>query len=142
MSYYILIPDNVDEAALKILSEVKEFEVHAPGNMPREETLAAIPEAHALIIRSSTKADAELLAAASNLKAVARAGVGVDNVDLDKATKQGIVVMNTPDGNTISTAEHAFGLMLALARHIPQAHQSHHASSHVVKQVGYGRLAA
>ena len=124
MSYYILIPDNVDDAALKILSEVEEFEVHAPGNMPREETLAAIPEAHALIIRSSTKADAELLTAASNLKAIARAGVGVDNVDLDKATKQGVVVMNTPDGNTISTAEHAFGLMLALARHIPQAHQS------------------
>lgn len=124
MSYYVLIPDNVDDAALKILSEAKELEVHAPGNMPREETLAAIPEAHALIIRSSTRVDAEMLAAAPNLIAIARAGVGVDNVDLDAATQQGVVVMNTPDGNTISTAEHAFGLMLALARHIPQGHQS------------------
>ena len=124
MTYHVLIPDNVDAAALKILDAAEELIVQAPGNLPRDETLAAIPEADALIIRSSTKADAELLAAASKLKVIARAGVGVDNVDLDEATRRGIVVMNTPDGNTISTAEHAFGLMLALARHIPQAHQS------------------
>jgi len=124
MTFHVLIPDNVDTAALKILEETDGLVVQAPGNLPRGETLAAIPEAHALIIRSSTKADAELLAAATKLKVIARAGVGVDNVDLDEATRRGIVVMNTPDGNTISTAEHAFGLMLALARHIPQAHQS------------------
>jgi D-3-phosphoglycerate dehydrogenase len=92
--------------------------------MNREQTLAAIANADALIIRSGTKADAELLAAAPNLKVIARAGVGVDNVDLAYATERGIIVMNTPDGNTVSTAEHTLGLMLSLARHIPQAHTS------------------
>ena len=79
---------------------------------------------NAIIIRSGVTADAELLGKATNLKAIARAGVGVDNVDLAKATEKGIVVMNTPGGNTISTAEHTFGLMIALSRHIPQGHQS------------------
>ena len=77
-----------------------------------------------LVIRSAHKIDAEVLHAAPKLKIIARAGVGVDNVDIPLATELGIVVVNTPDGNTISTAEHTFGLMLALARHIPQAHAS------------------
>jgi D-3-phosphoglycerate dehydrogenase len=89
--------------------------------MKREETLAAIPDADALIIRSATKADAALINASTKLKAIARAGVGVDNVDLDAASAKKIAVMNTPAGNTVATAEFAFGLMLALARHIPQA---------------------
>lgn len=121
MTYHVLIPDNVDPAALAVLQAVAEFEVTAPGNMPRAETLAAIATADALIIRSSTTADADLLAAAPRLKVIARAGVGVDNVDLEAATARGIIVMNTPDGNTIATAEHAFGLMLSLARHIPES---------------------
>ena len=83
-----------------------------------------MPEADALVIRSAHKIDAEVLNAAPKLKIIARAGVGVDNVDIPRATELGIVVVNTPDGNTISTAEHTFGLMLALARHIPQAHES------------------
>jgi D-3-phosphoglycerate dehydrogenase / 2-oxoglutarate reductase len=120
MTYHVLIPDNVDAVALDILRECDVLQLTAPGNMSRTETLATVPTAHALIIRSATTVDAELLAVAPNLKVVARAGVGVDNVDLDAATAQGVVVMNTPGGNTISTAEHAFGLMLALARHIPQ----------------------
>ena len=124
MTYTILIPDNVNQKAIDILSAVGEFNVIAPGNMSRDETLAAIPDAHALIIRSSTTADAELIAAAHHLRVIARAGVGVDNVDLDAATARNIVVMNTPGGNTISTAEHTFGLMLALARHIPQGDAS------------------
>lgn len=124
MTYHVLIPDNVDPAAIEILKVAKGLNVKAPGNLPRDETLAAIPEADALIIRSSTRADAELLGAGARLKVIARAGVGVDNVDLGEATRRGVAVMNTPDGNTVSTAEHAFGLMLALARHIPQAHQS------------------
>jgi D-3-phosphoglycerate dehydrogenase len=122
--YTVLIPDNVDPAALKVFEGLDAIKVIAPGNMKREETLAAIGEAHALIIRSSTTADAELLNAAPNLKAIARAGVGVDNVDVPLATAKGVVVMNTPDGNTIATAEHTFGLMLALARHIPQGNAS------------------
>lgn len=118
MSYFVLSPDNVDAAALKVFENVPEITIQA-GNMKREETLAAIAEADALILRSATQVDVEMLNAAKKLKVIARAGVGVDNVDLDEATKRGIVVMNTPDGNTIATAEHTFGLMLALARHIP-----------------------
>lgn len=121
MTQLVLVPDNVHPSALEVLKAVDSFTVNAPGQMPRAETLATIPEAEALIIRSATKVDAEMIAAASKLKAIARAGVGVDNVDVAAATERGIVVMNTPEGNTIATAEHAFGLMLALARHIPEA---------------------
>jgi D-3-phosphoglycerate dehydrogenase len=122
-TYHVLVPDSVHPSAVEILQSAG-LSVTAPGQMKRPETLAAAAEADALIIRSATKADAELLNAAARLKAIARAGVGVDNVDLDVATQKGIVVMNTPDGNTVATAEHTFGLMLALARHIPQAHSS------------------
>lgn len=124
MTYHVLIPDAVDKAALDILKTASGFTITAPGQMKREETLAAIPDADALIIRSATKADAPLINAAQKLKIIARAGVGVDNVDVPAASAKGIAVANTPDGNTIATAEHAFGLMLALARHIPQAHAS------------------
>jgi D-3-phosphoglycerate dehydrogenase len=122
MSYHVLIPDNVNQAAIDLLEQDADIRVTAPGKMKREETLAAIPSAHALIIRSSTTADAELLSHAPDLRIIARAGVGVDNVDLGYATQNGIVVMNTPGGNTIATAEHTFALMLSLARHIPRAH--------------------
>jgi len=121
MTYHVLVPDNVHPSALEVLNAAPGIEVTAPGQMKREETLAAIPSADALIIRSATKVDAEMLAAAANLKLIARAGVGVDNVDVEAATRHGVIVMNTPEGNTIATAEHAFGLMLALARHIPNA---------------------
>jgi len=124
MSYHVLVPDNVHAAALERLRARPEIRVSAPGKLGRDELLAAVPEAHALIIRSGVAADAELLARATKLKAIARAGVGVDNVDLAAAKAHGVVVMNTPGGNTIATAEHAFALMLALARHIPQGHQS------------------
>lgn len=124
MTYHILVPDQVDNSAVAILKSTPGMNITAPGKMSRDETRAALPNADALIIRSSTKADADLLQVADKLKVIARAGVGVDNVDLDAATAKGIVVMNTPGGNTISTAEHAFVLMLALARQIPQAHQS------------------
>ncbi len=124
MTYHVLVPDNVDQAALDVLQKSDALRVTAPGQMKREETLAAVADADALVIRSATKADAELLNAAKNLKVIARAGVGVDNVDLEVATQRGIVVMNTPGGNTISTAEFTFGLMLALARFIPQGDAS------------------
>lgn len=119
MTYHIVVPDNVDTRAVDMLKQVNVFNVTAPGQMNRAEALAAVKDADALVIRSSTQADAELIAAAPKLKVIARAGVGVDNVDLNAATARGIVVMNTPDGNTISTAEYTFGLMLALARKIP-----------------------
>jgi D-3-phosphoglycerate dehydrogenase len=123
MSFHVLIPDSVNKKAVEILQQAG-LRVTAPGQMKREETLAAIADADALIIRSATKADAALIAAGAQLKAIARAGVGVDNVDLAAATARGIAVMNTPDGNTVATAELTLGLMLALARHIPQAYDS------------------
>lgn len=124
MMFHILIPDNLNQAGLDVLAGVNEFEVYAPGKMSREDTLAAVPQTHAMIIRSGTTADVELLDKAENLKVIVRAGVGVDNIDLDTAAQRGIVVMNTPDANTLSTAEHTLALMLALARQIPAADAS------------------
>ncbi len=120
-NFHILIPDNLDKAGLNILSKAEGVTVQAAAKMSREEVIAAIPNADALIIRSATKVDRAMLEAAPKIKLVGRAGVGVDNVDLKAATDRGVIVMNAPDGNTIATAELALGLMLALARHIPQA---------------------
>ncbi|MCY4536836.1 MAG: hydroxyacid dehydrogenase [Chloroflexi bacterium] len=124
MSFHVLVPDNVHQKAIDILRNCDRIRVSAPGKLERPALLDAVADAHAIIIRSGVRADAELIEVASQLKAIARAGVGVDNVDLAAASAAGIVVMNTPGGNTISTAEHSFGLMIALSRHIPQGHQS------------------
>ena len=124
MTYHVLVPDNVHQDAIDILAACAGITVSAPGKLQRPALLEAVADAQALIIRSGVTADAELIKSAPGLKAIARAGVGVDNVDLDAATANGIVVMNTPGGNTISTAEYSFGLMIALSRHIPQGHQS------------------
>ncbi len=124
MTYHVLVPDNVHQKAIDIVEASEGISVSAPGKLDRQTLLDAVPTAHALIIRSGVTADAELIGRAPALRAIARAGVGVDNVDLAAATAQGIVVMNTPGGNTISTAEHAFGLMIALSRHIAPGHQS------------------
>lgn len=120
--FHVLVPDAVHASAVELLDAAPGITYHAPGGMKRDELIDAIRAAHGLIIRSASKVDADVIAAADNLKVIARAGVGVDNVDIPAATARGIAVMNTPDGNTISTAEHTFALMLALARHIPQAH--------------------
>ncbi len=124
MTLQVLIPDNVDQVAIDLLARMDGIAVNAPGKLERAQVLQDIVDADALVIRSGIQVDAELIAQAKNLKVIARAGVGVDNVDIAAATERGIVVMNTPGGNTISTAEHTIGLMLALARHIPQGHAS------------------
>jgi D-3-phosphoglycerate dehydrogenase len=124
MSYRIVIPDKIDQAAIDLLEGAEGITCAAPGKVPREELLALAPQADGLVIRSGVKADAELLGAAARLKCIARAGVGVDNIDLQEATRRGVVVMNTPGGNTIATAEQAMALMLSLARHTPLAHQA------------------
>ncbi len=123
MTCHVVIADNLDPAAVEVLQSVSEFRV-TTGPLSREKTLAVIADAHALIVRSSTRVNIELLAAAPLLKVVARAGAGVDNIDLTAAAGRGIAVMNTPGGNTIAAAEHTFGLMLALARHISVGAQS------------------
>ena len=122
--FNVLVPDNVHQKAIGILEASEGITVSAPGKLERDALLGAVADAHALIIRSGVRADAELISKAPALRAIARAGVGVDNVDLAAASARGIVVMNTPGGNTISTAEHAFGLMIALSRHIAPGHQS------------------
>jgi D-3-phosphoglycerate dehydrogenase / 2-oxoglutarate reductase len=122
--YTILVADNVHSSALDVLASNPELDVLMPDAATREAVLAKIAGADGLLIRSATKVDREMLEAAPKLKAIGRAGVGVDNVDLPEATARGIVVMNTPDGNTIATAEYTFGILLAMLRQIPQAHQS------------------
>lgn len=124
MTYHVLIPDNVHPAALEVLREAQGITFDAPGKLSRADLLEQVKQAHALIIRSGVRVDAEVFEAAPRLKCVARAGVGVDNVDLEEATRRGVIVMNTPGGNTTATVEYTLALMLALARHIPQAHAS------------------
>jgi D-3-phosphoglycerate dehydrogenase len=118
----VLISDNLSPVGVGILTKAG-FEVDARSKTSPEEILEIIGGYDALIIRSATKVTAPLLErAAPRLKVVGRAGSGLDNVDIPAATKKGVVVMNTPGGNTITTAEHTIGLLFACARNIPQAY--------------------
>ena len=120
----VLISDNLHPAGVAVLEAQPNIEVvNRPGLKP-EELKEIIKDVDALVIRSATKVTAEILDAAHRLKVVGRAGTGLDNVDIPTASKRGVVVMNTPGGNTITTGEHALSLMMALARNIPQAAQS------------------
>ncbi|MFI5331406.1 MAG: NAD(P)-dependent oxidoreductase, partial [Desulfobaccales bacterium] len=120
----VLISDNLHEAGVAVLEAQPNIEViNRPGMKP-DELQEVIKDVDALVIRSATKVTAELLNAAPRLKVVGRAGTGLDNVDIPEASKHGVVVMNTPGGNTITTGEHALSLIMALARNIPQAAQS------------------
>jgi len=117
----VLVSDSLAPEGLEILSSAPGIEVvDSPGLSP-EALLEAVADVDALIIRSGTTVTAEVVAAAKQLSVVGRAGIGVDNVDLGAASARGIVVMNTPGGNTVTTAEHAIALLVSLARHIPQA---------------------
>lgn len=122
--YRVLVSDPISEKGVKALRSAEGITVDVKTGMSPDELLAVIGDYHALVIRSETKVTPAVFAAAKNLKAIGRAGVGVDNIDRNAATDHGVVVMNTPSGNTISTAEHAFALMLALARNIGPAHTS------------------
>jgi D-3-phosphoglycerate dehydrogenase len=124
-NYRILAADGVSPKGIAVLTESPQFQVETvAGGLKEDELIARIADIDALVIRSATKVTAKALAAATRLKVIGRAGVGVDNVNVEAATERGIVVMNTPGGNTISTAEQTFSLILALARKIPQAHAS------------------
>lgn len=116
----VLVSDNISEKGVKILENAG-LKVDVKTGMPPEKLKKEIGKYDALVIRSATKVTADLIASAKKLKVVGRAGSGLDNVDKVAATKQGIVVMNTPGGNTITTAEHTVALLLAIARKIPQA---------------------
>ena len=123
-TYRVLVSDPISEKGVAALRATPEISVDVITGLKPDELLAIIGDYHGLVIRSQTKVTPAVFAAAKNLKAIGRAGVGVDNIDRTAATEHGVVVMNTPSGNTISTAEHAFTLMLSLARNIPQAHAS------------------
>jgi len=137
----ILVCDNLAEEGVKILQDTPGVEVDVKGKVPPDELAPIIDRYDGIILRSGTKLPEEMLAKAHNLKCVARAGVGVDNIDVAAATKHGIIVMNTPDGNTISTAEHTFALILAMSRNIPQANASLRAGKWDKKQFTGSQLA-
>ena len=122
----VLISDSMSSKAADIFRE-RGIDVTVSPKMSPDELKSVIGEYHGLAIRSSTKATADLMEAAPNLKVIGRAGIGVDNVDVPHATKQGVIVMNTPFGNAITTAEHALAMMFAVARQIPAASASTHA---------------
>ncbi|MFY7806244.1 MAG: phosphoglycerate dehydrogenase [Limnoraphis robusta] len=118
----VLVSDSIDQAGIDILSQVAQVDVKT--GLPAEELVKIISEYDALMIRSSTRVTQEIIEAAVQLKIIGRAGVGVDNVDVAAATRAGIVVVNSPEGNTIAAAEHALAMMLSLSRHIAEANQS------------------
>ncbi|MFZ5823791.1 MAG: phosphoglycerate dehydrogenase [Bacillota bacterium] len=115
----ILVAEAISETGISLLKAEHEVDVR---KLSAAELLEVIGEYDALITRSETKVTAEVLTRGKQLKVVGRAGVGVDNIDVEAATERGVVVVNVPGANTYSTAEHALGLLIALARHIPQAH--------------------
>ena len=119
----VLISDQMDPKAAEIF-RAKGVEVDEKTGLSKDELIAIINDYDGLAIRSSTKVTKEILEAAPNLKVIGRAGIGVDNVDIPAATAKGVVVMNTPFGNSITTAEHAIALMFALARELPAADNS------------------
>lgn len=119
--FQVLAADSIKEQGLQPLLEWEQAEVYTGGI---DSGLVSLEKVDALLVRSATKVTAELLDSMPSLKIIGRAGVGVDNIDIAAATKRGIVVVNAPDGNTISTAEHTFAMMSALMRNIPQAHST------------------
>ncbi len=120
----ILIADALSPRCQERLNQESGFQVDFRPGLSRGELLQAVQQAEGLVVRSATRVDAELLSAAPELRVVGRAGEGVDNIDVKTATERGVVVMNTPGGNTISAAEHTLCLILALARQLPEASRS------------------
>lgn len=117
----VLISDSLAPRGVEVLQSAEGLEViERPGASP-DELLELIADVEGLVIRSGTKVSADVIEHAPKLKVIGRAGIGVDNVDVSAATARGVVVVNTPEGNNITTAEHAIGLMVSLARHVPQA---------------------
>ncbi len=122
--FKILIPDDLSAAGLDLLKADPEMAVDVVKKMPRAELLARVGDYDALIVRSETKVDAEVIERGSKLRVVGRAGIGVDTIDVDAATHRGVIVMNTPQANTIATCEHTMAMMLAVARNVAQADAS------------------
>ncbi len=120
----LLITDGIAPEGQKLLEESQLFELQIHQGLSPEELLQKISEVDALVVRSATKVTSKILQAAKKLRIIGRAGIGIDNVDLGAATRSGVLVMNTPDENATTTAEHSIGLLFAAARKIPQANRS------------------
>jgi len=116
----VLVGDNLDKTGIRMIEEEEGIEVDVNTGLSPEDLKQIIGNYEALIIRSATKVTDEILQQAKRLKVIGRAGIGLDNVDIPAATKRGIVVMNTPGGNIVTTAEHTIAMMMALTRNIPQ----------------------
>src|SRR5262249_19187509 len=119
----VIVADKISERGVQLLQEQPGWKIVLTT---KEILNAEIADADALIVRSATKVTAELLDKALKLRTVGRAGVGVDNIDLEAATRRGVLVMSTPGGNSVSVAEHTFALLLALARQVPQLDKAIH----------------
>jgi D-3-phosphoglycerate dehydrogenase len=127
MRFRILLTDEIDPEGVALLAGEPDFDVDELPTLPPDELIARIPAYDALVGRSATRVSAELLKAATRLKVIGRAGVGVDNIALDAATELGIAVINAPAGNTVAVAELFFGVVISLLRHLPRAYASMHA---------------
>ena len=123
-AFRALVSDPIADAGLEILRRDPDIEVVVKTDHTPDELKRAVAEADALLVRSQTKVTANVIEAAPRLKVIARAGVGVDNVDVPAATRRGIIVLNSPEGNTIAATEHTIALLLALSRRIPEAYDS------------------
>ncbi|XP_071962311.1 D-3-phosphoglycerate dehydrogenase-like [Antedon mediterranea] len=119
----VLISDAMSPLCAEVL-QANGIVVETKTKLTKEELIGQIPNYDGLVVRSATKVTADVINAATNLKIIGRAGTGVDNIDIPAASRKGVIVMNTPGGNTISAVEHTCALICALARHIPQAHMS------------------
>src|SRR5581483_8006438 len=121
----VLVCDPISPKGITLLQQRPEFQVTVlPKRLSEAELLPLVSDVVAMVVRSETKVTKKIIEAATKLRVVGRAGVGVDNIDVEAATQRGVVVMNTPGGNTITTAELTFAMLLSLARKIPQAHAS------------------
>lgn len=121
--YKVLVLDGISDLGIQMLYDAEDVTVDKKATMPEDELVAIIGDYDAMLVRSQTKVTDRIMEAGTKLKAIGRAGVGVDNIDLEAATKRGIVVVNAPDGNTIATCELTFAMMMATARMIPQAYK-------------------
>jgi D-3-phosphoglycerate dehydrogenase (EC 1.1.1.95) len=117
----VLVMDSVSEEGLIPLRKQEDIKIEIGKKMNEEELISIIGDYDAMIVRSATKVTGNVLVAGIKLKVIGRAGVGVDNIDLEAATRRGVLVVNAPDGNTIAATEHTIAMMLALARNIPQS---------------------
>ncbi|WP_442601138.1 phosphoglycerate dehydrogenase [Paenibacillus sp. KN14-4R] len=121
--FKVLVSDPISDLGIQKLYDAEDVEVVKQSGLSEDELVAIIDQFDALLVRSQTKVTEKIMQAGTNLKVIGRAGVGVDNIDLDAATRRGIVVINAPDGNTIATCEHTFAMLMAVARSIPQAYK-------------------